>query len=216
MSKIFTPTSSPLDWKVLLADPEKHWRPGFSAMSAALSWQDAKGLPAEIATIFGPNTELLLAIPEHKVAMPGRGRASQCDIFALVRAGVDTIAVAVEAKVDEPFGPTVREWLAAESVGKPIRLTAICAMLGCAPPPSDLRYQLFHRTAAAVIEAARFKTDRAAMVVQSFSQSLKWFDEFAAFARHLGVEVAPGQRADLTLPNGTVLTLAWVTSPVTA
>ena len=75
MSKILTPTTSPLDWKSLLADPEKHWRWGYSAMSAALTWEAAKGLPAEIAAIFGPDTELLLAIPEHQVPMPGRGRA---------------------------------------------------------------------------------------------------------------------------------------------
>ena len=37
MSKILTPTTSPLDWKALLADPEKHWRSDYSAMSAALA-----------------------------------------------------------------------------------------------------------------------------------------------------------------------------------
>ena len=214
MSKILTPTTSPLDWKALLADPEKHWQWGYSAMSAALAWEAAKGLPAEIATIFGPETELLLAIPEHKVPMPGRGRESQCDVFALARSGGDTIAIAVEAKVNEPFGPTVGEWLVDASDGKKERLSAICSLLGCAPPPSHLRYQLFHRTAAAVIEATRFKTDRAAMVVQSFSQTDKWFDEFAAFAGHLGVEVTRGHGSHLTLPSGIGLTLAWVTSIV--
>ena len=41
-------------------------------------------------------------------------------------------------------------------------------MLGIDTPPApSLRYQLFHRTAAAVIEARRFGTDAAAMVVHS-------------------------------------------------
>ena len=146
--------------------------------------------------------------------MPGRGRESQCDVFALARAGGDTIAIAVEAKVNEPFGPTVGEWLVDASDGKKDRLSAICSLLGCAPPSTHLRYQLFHRTAAAVIEAKRFKTDRAAMVVQSFSPTSKWFDEFAAFADHLGFEVTLGHGSRRTLPSGIDLTLAWVTSIV--
>lgn len=36
------PTTGPDDWKALLADPEKHWRQGYSAMSAALSWEAAQ------------------------------------------------------------------------------------------------------------------------------------------------------------------------------
>lgn len=214
MSRILTPTTSPLDWKALLADPEKHWRWGYSAMSAALSWETAKGLPPEIAAVLGPDAELLLAIPEHKVPMPGRGRESQCDVFALVRAQGNTIAIAVEAKVNEPFGPTVGEWLVDASEGKKERLASICALLGCAPPPDRLRYQLFHRTSAAVIEAARFKTDRAAMVVQSFSASAKWFDEFEAFANHLGTDVTLEQASRLRRSSGPDLTLAWVTSTV--
>lgn len=208
MSKILTPTTSPLDWKALLADPEKHWRWGYSAMSAALSWERAEGLPAEIAAVFGPDTTLLLAIPEHKVPMPGKGRDSQCDVFALLRTGGDTVAMAVEAKVDEPFGPTIGDWLKDTSDNKTARLAGICALLGCAPPSADLHYQLFHRTAAAVIEAARFKTDRAAMVVQSFSPTQKWLEQFRAFAEHLGVN-ADGVVA---LPTGRPLTLAWVSS----
>jgi len=116
--------------------------------------------------------------------------------------------------VDEPFGPTVGEWLLAASTGKRDRLAAICALLGCALPPDHLRYQLFHRTAAAVIEAARFKTDRAAMVVQGFAPGHTWWGDFAAFGQHLGATVTRGQASHLTLPSGKDLTLAWVTSTV--
>lgn len=187
-------------------------------MSAALSWESAQtlpsGLPAEIAALLGSDAELILAIPEHKVALPGKGRESQCDVFALVKSSGQTIAVAVEAKVNEPFGPTVGDWLKDASAGKVERLTAICTLLGCAyPPPPDLRYQLFHRTAAAVIEATRFKTDRAAMVVQSFSADRKWFEDFAAFCRYLGHEPKDGTPTHHQLPSRVTLTLAWVTSP---
>lgn len=213
------PTTGPDDWKALLADPEKHWRQGYSAMSAALSWEAAQtlpsGLPPEIAAIFGPDAELDFAIPEHKVEMPGRGRASQCDVFALIKSAGQTFAVAIEAKVNETFGPTIAEWLQDASSGKVERLTAICAMLGCAyPPPPGLRYQLFHRTAAAVIEAARFKTDATAMVVQSFSLDHKWFEDFAAFCRYLGIAATRAEPLHHLLPGGTKLTLAWVTGVI--
>ena len=213
---LLTPTTGPNDWKALLADPEKHWRQGYSAMSAALSWEDAQnlasGLPPEIAAVFGAGADLVYAIPEHKVALPGGGRASQCDVFALIKADGQTIAVAVEAKVSEPFGPNVGDWLNDASKGKVERLTAICALLGCAyPPPPDLRYQLFHRTAAAVLEAARLKTAAAAMVVQSFSPEHRWFGDFTAFCHYLGHAATRATAVVHTLPTGTPLTLAWVT-----
>ncbi len=212
MTKILVPTRSPDDWRALLADPETQWRAGYSAMSAALSWQAAQGLPPEIATLLGPDAELLLAIPEHKVKLPGKGRESQCDVFALVRSNDQTIALAVEAKVAEPFGPTVGDWLVAASPGKITRLTALCELLGCPyPTPPGLRYQLFHRTAAAVIEAARFKTDRAAMIVQSFTPDHTWFEDFAAFCRYLGHTPTPGAPVQHTLPTGKTLTLGWAT-----
>jgi hypothetical protein len=210
---ILIPTCSANDWRALLADPDKHWKPGYSAMSAAQSWEAAQGLPPEIASLLGPDATLLLAIPEHKVALPGKGRESQCDIFALARTGNQTVALAVEAKVAEPFGPTVGEWLVAASPGKITRLTALCDLLGCAyPPPDALRYQLFHRAAAAVIEAARFKTDRAAMIVQSFSADHLWFGDFAAFCQFLGHTATQGLAVDHALPSGKTLTLGWATS----
>ena len=210
---ILIPTRSPNDWRALLADPDKHWKPGYSAMSAAQSWEAAQGLPSEIAELLGPDAELLLAIPEHKVALPGKGRESQCDIFALARAGGQTIALAVEAKVAEPFGPTVGEWLVGASPGKITRLTALCELLGCAyPPPATLRYQLIHRSAAAVIEATRFKTDRAAMIVQSFAPDHLWFTDFAAFCQYLGHSVTRGSPAQHPLPSGKTLSLGWATS----
>ena len=212
MKNIFIPTHSPDDWRHLLADPITQWRSGFSAMSAALSWEAAGGLPPEVAHILGPDATLLLAIPEHKVPLPGGGRPSQCDVFALVRVGADTIAVAIEAKVRETFGPTLAEWLIDASTGKHARLDAICAMLGRPRPPESMRYQLLHRTAAAIVEADRFKTDRAAMVVQSFAIDHLWHEDFVAFCDWLGVRTPRGQGVDLKLPDGRVLRLGWAHS----
>jgi hypothetical protein len=180
-------------------------------MAAALAWEAADGAPPEIAAVLGQQVELLLAIPEHKVALPGGRRESPCDIFALVRVDSQTCAVAVEAKVNESFGPTVGEWTVGASSGKAERMHFICALLGLHTPADALRYQLLHRTAAAVIEAQRFKAERAAMVVQSFSQEHRWFDDFAAFVALFGLEAVRGHPLTCVLPSGLPLTLGWAT-----
>lgn len=209
---ILVPSRGPDDWRALLADPATQWRDGYSARSAALSWEGAAGLPAEVAAVIGPGAKLL-AIPEHRVALPGGGHPSQCDIFALVATPRGSCALAVEAKVAEPFGPTIGDWLAGAASGKLARLTAICALLGCAPPPGHLRYQLFHRAAAAVIEAGRFGTAMAALVVQSFSPERLWQSDFVAFAAHLGQDASAGP-VETLLPDGRPLRLGWASSPL--
>ena len=207
---ILIPTSGPEDWATRLDDPERQWKRGRSAMAAALAWEGADGLPPEIAAILGPDAQLLLAIPEHKVPMAGRGHGSQCDLFALVGLPYGLCAMAVEAKVDEPFGPTIGDWLAEGGANRRDRLRDICDLLGLASPPSpDLRYQLFHRTAAAILEARRFRAGTAAMVVHSFSQTGRWFEDFAAFCDLLGTKARPGAPLRVARPDGTALLLGW-------
>jgi len=101
MSKIYVPTLGPQSWQALLADPEKHWKTGYSARTLAYCWQDAQGLPEEIALLFGGDAELLIAIPEHKVSLRDAGRDSQTDVFALVKSNNRTIAIAVEGGSEE-------------------------------------------------------------------------------------------------------------------
>lgn len=212
---ILVPSRGPQDWRALLADPLTQWRAGYSAICAAHCWEAAKGLPPEVAAVLGPGSRLLLAIPEHQVALPGGGRPSQCDVFALVRNDRGTTAVAVEAKVREPFGPLLSDWLAEASPGKHTRLAAIGALLGRDAPPGHLRYQLLHRTAAAVTEARRFGTGGAAMVVQSFAPDALWYSDFAAFCDWLGgAAPAVGTGADHSLPDGRILRLGWAHSPL--
>ena len=207
---IYIPTTGPLDWQRLLGDPDKHWKPGRSAMAVAHSWEAAAGLPPEVAALLGPDAELLLAIPEHKVTLPGRGADSQCDVFALVRAESGTVGVAIEGKVDESFGPTVGEWLIGASEGKRDRLSSIARLLGVGEPiPPTQRYQLFHRSAAAILEARRFGCQRAAMIVQSFSPVDACFDDYAAFCACLGFEARPGEATTVTIPDGLAVTFGW-------
>ncbi|HEY3778439.1 MAG TPA: hypothetical protein VGL35_10320 [Rhizomicrobium sp.] len=109
----------------------------------------------------GDNPELLLAVPEHKVALPGSRRGeSQNDLFLLARIGSETFAITVEGKVNESFDKPLDEWLANASEGKRERLAFLCEILELISPiPGDIPYQLLHRTASAIIEARRFRTD---------------------------------------------------------
>jgi hypothetical protein len=85
---ILTQTKGPEDWKQLLAMPNLHWKPEYSAHALAHCWEAAKarGFPTEVGKALEPiNAELLLAIPEYKVSLPGGTAASQNDIFCLAR-----------------------------------------------------------------------------------------------------------------------------------
>jgi hypothetical protein len=107
MSAIYIPTTSADQWAPLLADPIKHWRTGYSARSLAYSWQEANGFPKEVRQALATSDtfrdlELLLAIPEHQVPLPGGVRPSQNDIWVLAKTGNDLVSVAVEGKCRSP------------------------------------------------------------------------------------------------------------------
>ena len=220
VTRIYLPSTGASEWRRLLADPEKHWRHGYSAKAAADRWEAADGLPVEIERQFvaaqlGP-CELLLALPEFKTPLPGGGRASQTDVFTLVSTNRGVFACGIEAKVAESFGPTVEDWLKDTSPGKIERLAFLCRLLGLPDsPPLTLRYQLLHRTAAALIEAKRFGCAGAAMLVHSFSKDRMWFADFKAFATALGATVALDAPALIAAPNGLPLLLGWACGPIT-
>lgn len=218
--RIFTPTEDAEDWRKLLADPEKQWRTGFSAKSLAYCWESADGFPPEVAQLFLQSdipafqrVQLLLAFPEHKVGMPPRGgHPSQNDLFALAKAGDgQLIAITVEGKVSEPFGETLGEWNAEASHGKTERLTFIKDQLGLTGElPKHIRYQFFHRTVSAIIEASRFNASSAAMIVHSFNQSDLWFDDYQNFRTLFGIQASePGKLFFLKETCGVKLYSGW-------
>ncbi len=219
MKQIFVPTHGPDTWRELLADPVKHWRRGFSARTLAHAWERANGFPPEVRRAFQKadlrelrTIEMLLAIPEHQVDLPGGRRPSQTDVFVLARSPGGLVAVAVEGKVDEDFGPLVDEWYARPSLGKQERWRFITAKLGLhGVSARGLRYQLFHRLASAVIEAERFGARDAVMLVHSFKGRRDLFGDYSAFVELFGREAKRGTIVQLEAPHSIRLHAGWVT-----
>lgn len=213
---IVVPSQGVESWRRLLADPEKHWAKGYSARTLAHCWEDTSGFPREVAQLLAQHPTLrsaipLLILPEWKVALPGRGRASQNDVWVLARADAGLVSLAIEGKVNEPFASTVGEWLAGASDGRKQRLEALRSLLGLrAPIPDHIRYQLIHRAASAVIEAQRFGALHAVMLVHSFSPTNRWFDDFAEFCALFELTAAIDTIASTTTVSGIELHLGWV------
>lgn len=200
MPRILLFTSGPQDWQSLLADPEKHWKSGFSARTLAHSWEAADGFPSEIAILMAQCTEPLLqdltpllAIPEFKVPLPGGKRASQNDIFVLGRSSAGPVSIMVEGKVNESFGPTLGGWRDEASAGKEERLSFLLRTLGLKDVPNDgVRYQLLHRAASALITGEPYRASAAILLIHSFSKERTGWSDYEAFTRLFGVEAEVG------------------------
>ena len=215
---IYVPAQAPEDWKRFLAEPEKHWKPGYSAYALAHAWQDAPGgFPERVREVLirpagpFPGIEPLLALPEHKVSLPPRGaRPSQNDLWVLARAGDELVSIAVEGKVNESFGPTVEEWGPETSEGKKERFAFLKNKLGLMAVPATVRYQFLHRAVSAVLEAVRFKAGHAVMLVHSFSAENRGFEDYENFLSLFGVPGRLDAVATTPLPGGMPLHLGWV------
>jgi hypothetical protein len=214
------PTTSFEDWQQHVAAVE-HWKPGASAYELARSWEFARDFPPAVRGILDRSDDLalrglepLVGLPEHRVALAGGSRASQTDLFVLARAGDgELVAIAVEGKVEEPFGPLVTDWIADGSEGKRERLEQLCGLLRLDPSATGtIRYQLLHRTGSAILEAQRFGASRAMLLVHSFHPSGKHFSDFRIFSCALGVnDVQRDELRAAPAVTGPQLTLAWVT-----
>ncbi|WP_199201840.1 DUF6946 family protein [Mesorhizobium sp. 131-2-5] len=132
-------------------------------------------------------------------------------MFALIRFGDQTCAATIKGKASEPFGLTVGEWYAEPSQGKRERMRQLCGLLGFDVPPFHIHYQLVHRTASALIEARRFKTDEAAMIVHSFSPAKIWFEDLTVFASLFGAKAKPDHSSTVIVRSGQRLRLRWAT-----
>ena len=217
------PTCGASDWRQFLADPDIQWQRAASAMELAASWEVAqktpRGLPLEVGNALDTQpslqgASLLIALPEHKVPLKGRGKPSQSDVWALLRAGNNYVSMTVEGKAGEPFGPTVSDWLKQATDGKRERLEYLCELLHVPAPGLELRYQLFHRTASALIEAQRFGASLAVMLVQSFAENPQAWNDYSAFCSLLGASASRGGLVEASRNGDLKLFLGWVDSKV--
>ena len=192
----YSPLTKPEDWQQFLADPEKHWRDGFSAKSLAFVWQNAQGFPPKVKSVFDKSAikqvhsiELLMGFPEYKVPLPGGAHASQNDIFLLCSSEDGLLPIMVEGKVEESFGPLVEEWLNERHLLTHERLEYLTGILNLKNKDiNKIRYQLLHRTASAVIVAKRFCSRQAMVLVHSFSKSNASFSDYEKYLSIYGVK----------------------------
>ena len=94
-------------------DNSKHWKRGRSAYSLAdfiLNHNGAALLESRVSSVLSERVTFELATPEYRAKFDRYGKPSQLDlgIFGNIGSGKG-LFVGVEAKVDEPFGPTVGE-----------------------------------------------------------------------------------------------------------
>jgi hypothetical protein len=200
--------------KAYLAE-EYHWKEKYSAYELATSWINAGGIPPTVAQVLATcpdycDAKLVEGLFERKVNLRTKGRDSQTDLLAFCIVPRGHAVIAVEGKVEEPFGPLVEEWRDL-SEGKETRFKGLCTTLGLDPNAcTKLRYQLFHRAASAIYEAQRYGVDRALLLVHSFSARQTSLPDFLAFADALGLKnLVSGKISGERVCDGVKLRLAW-------
>lgn len=219
MKRIYVPTKVGSDWQILLAKPTLQWKKGKSAMTAAACWEQASDrFPSEVTALLNSSLDedlvglkLLAAIPEWEVSLEGGETASRTDVLALAGNDRGLVAVAVEAKVDEDFGPLLKDKRAEVSGGQHQRLAYLDSVLGVTGLDDEIRYQLLHRTASAVLTAREFHAHVAVMMVQSFGSRRSLRDDFDRFCRALSATDMPGGLRVVRSFSKPSLFLGWCT-----
>jgi hypothetical protein len=197
--------------------PPHHWKQGRSAKHLIDSWWTANEIPASLKRLLDEapewrNAVLIDAFAERCTSLEdSRPSHSQSDLLAIVGVTNGIAVLSIEAKVDEGFDKTVGHWISDGSQGKAIRLANLSALLGIeSDGVHGLRYQLLHRTAAAVLEAKRYRTNQAAMIVQSWCPERSSLDDYSAFCRVLGIAVTECNKLTDPISLGDVgLRLGW-------
>lgn len=118
--------------------------------------------------------------------------------------------MAVEGKVDEPFGLTIEEQLKKDTPGIRRRMQYLFELLDLPDDvPGSIRYQLLHRTASALILAETLHATTAAMIVHSFSEKNSWFEDYRAFVSLFGRKTKLDSSASLGNFKGIELYVGW-------
>ena len=195
-------------------------------MSLAYSWENAKEIPTEVHALFKEandtalhDVSLAIAIPEYKVSLAGGTSPSQNDLFALLTYTGGLISMMVEGKAREDFDVTLGDWKKRTSAkGVKARMADIMDHIGLNKPiPDNIRYQLLHRTASAVIEAKRFHALYAVVLIQSFvnDDAENHFEDFCNFINLFNEKPIKNKLIEISKPYEKQLFAAWVQSKST-
>lgn len=217
------PMKQPEDVIPHLGKGSLHWREGYSAQELAQHWWRFNAIPPDVREVLDTaepfnGAELIDAFFERDTQLGDNGRCSQTDLLAILALCEGGLAVmGVEAKVNEPFGRLIGEEMipGPATSRKQERIRRLCRMLGLDADGRkvwDLRYQLLHRTAAALFEAERYRSNRAIMLVETFSREDAHWSDFAAFARALGGEPEKQRLCEVAVPGEVSIWLGWCNS----
>ncbi|MEC4723300.1 hypothetical protein RY831_29515 [Noviherbaspirillum sp. CPCC 100848] len=189
-------------------------------MSAAACWEESEPLlPSEVTALLESSAdpalvalELLVAMPEWEVKLPGGDTVSQTDVLAIARNRHGLVVLGVEAKVDEPFGPTLKEKKAGASQGQLDRIAYLEKELGRQSGFSEeIRYQLLHRSVSALLTARAFHASVAVMLIHSFSPVSRWRNDFDSFCAALDCTNISQDLLEVPGTEGPRLLLGWCT-----
>lgn len=208
------------DW--IEAVGRKNWVPSYSAYECAMRWRGVTSVLPEplnyvmrnsgIEVLQGLRPESIVA--EHAVFLDTLTTPSRTDIMAFCSNSThDRVVVAVEAKSREPFSDRVFRWIRTADrtvsaqqqklfdvsnaivVRKERRLAFLNQVLGTnIDINSELRYQLVHRTASAVLEARNLRAKAAIVVIQAFQPSVENLFDFSDYLDALNVSGATKNR----------------------
>jgi hypothetical protein len=213
---LHVPLSEPEDVIPFLAKQEAHWAPGKSAQELAGSWARADGdFPKGVRAVLNTAPEysgaqLVDGFFERTNELDTGRSGSHTDLMVVAGLGSELGIIAVEGKVEEPFDKLISKWNVSE--GREERLQFLCRTLEIDPTQtSGLRYQLFHRTAAAIYEARRYRCKHSLMLVHSFSRKHSGFEDFVRFATAVGMPVSARNKcSDPRTLEGVSVRLGWV------
>jgi hypothetical protein len=219
------PMLNPSSVQALLRDPSVHWKKGRSAYEAAHTWvasqlNEPNGWPKEVDALLQTAPEwagarLVTGFFEHATPLDTDRGPTNTDLLILARATSALGVIAVEAKAGEPFGDKVEQWNT--TAGRADRLRWACDVLGMDPTRcGPLRWQLFHRTAAAILEAQRFCAPQAMMLVHDFAPEPCWVEDYKAFAEVAGfVGAEVGAASEAKSVGGVIMRLGWAQGDLT-
>ena len=213
--RLHLPLKSPEDVKPHLGSPG-HYKEGYSAFCLVNGWMAENGIPELVRLTLDTVPALQQAILregflEREVSLGDGARNSQTDLLCLLDINKQRVVMSVEGKVRETFGNLVEKELETASAFKKTRIERLAEILGLSlKDAKPLRYQLIHRTAAAIFEAQRFHSKTAIMMVHSFDAEDAGSADYRRFASSIGFgDAEPTYTVGPRTFQGVSLYLGW-------